>query len=182
MTNDMFTHLRAPGPHPSLGAHADTYGRVLGSWRGEVHSHMTPGAITSASLEVHFAWVLEGRAVQDVWITPARADRDAGRTGSLDWYGTTLRVFDPASESWRATWFNPVTGLVVHLEGRRQGDDIVQIGTRGGRPIRWTFSEIGARSLRWQGHILEADGFTWKLEVDVHLQRIGERQEGAHHV
>ena len=27
--------LVARGPHPSLGAHADTYGRLIGSWAGQ---------------------------------------------------------------------------------------------------------------------------------------------------
>ena len=161
--------LAASGPHPSLGRHADTYGRVIGSWAGELRNHMIdPPA--SGTIEVHFGWVLEGRAIQDVWITPARKDRNRVEP-TLDWYGTTLRVFDPKSESWRARWTDPVSQLVVDLEGRRVGDDIVQIGTRGGQPIRWTFSAIEERFFRWQGHILQPDGISWKLEVDMQLRR-----------
>jgi hypothetical protein len=131
---------------------------------------MAGGQIPASSLEIHFGWVLEGRAVQDVWITPARRDR--GPTGpALDWFGTTLRVFDPKSESWRVTWWDPISQLRIDLEGRRQGDDIVQLGTRMGRPIRWTFSDVRGDSFRWQGHILEPDGATWRLEVDIHARR-----------
>ena len=161
--------LLADGPHPSLGEHADTYGRVIGSWSGELHNHMLPGT-KPTSIEVHFGWALEGRAVQDVWITPARPDRAFGSEltgGPFDWFGTTLRVFDPAAQCWRARWWNPISQLYVELEGRRQGDDIVQIGTREGHPIRWTFSEIRPESLRWQAHILEPDGVSWRLEVDI---------------
>jgi len=165
--------LSMNGPHPSLGAHAETYGRVIGSWTGEIHNHMVAPP-TSASIEVHFGWVLDGRAVQDVWITPSRTDRAAGTAGSLRWFGTTLRVFDPKSESWRARWWDPESQLAIDLEGRRQGDDIVQIGTRGGRPIRWTFSKIRPDSLLWQGHILEVDGATWRLEVEIRLRRAGD--------
>ena len=167
--------LTAKGPHPSLGAHADTYGRLIGSWTGEVRNHMVDGPRPSASIEVHFMWALDGRAVQDMWITPSRADRASGATALLHWFGTTLRVFDPKSESWRALWWDPESSIRIELEGRRQGDDIVQIGTRGGRPIRWTFSRITRDALLWQGHILETDGATWRLEVEVLLRRAGAR-------
>jgi hypothetical protein len=171
MNNAFLETLAAKGPHPSLGAHADTYGRIIGSWIGEVRNHMVAGSVPSASIEAHFSWALDGRAIQDVWITPARRERGAGVKASLDWYGTTLRVFDPKSESWRATWTDPVSQLRIELDGRRQGDDIVQIGTRQGSPIRWTFSQIRAESFLWQGHILDVDGATWRLEVDINFQR-----------
>jgi hypothetical protein len=174
--------LVAEGPHPSLGDHARTYARLIGAWQGDIENHMLGRPVPAGSVEAHFAWVLQGRAVQDVWITPARPDRTAGanasanadgNAGALDWYGTTLRVFDPATESWRTTWTDPASGLRIELVGRRHGDDIVQIGTRGGRPIRWTFSDIRAESFRWQGHILGFDGQTWQLEVDIRFRRQG---------
>ena len=157
--------ILADGPHPSLGAHADTYGRLIGSWTGDIHNHMVAPARTGA-IEVHFSWALAGRAVQDVWITPAN-----GASCGLDWYGTTLRVFDPKSATWRAMWWDPVSQLRIDLEGQRIGDDIVQLGTRGGRPIRWSFSEIRPASFEWRAHILEPDGATWKLEVAMRFRR-----------
>ena len=86
-------------------------------------------------------------------------------------HGSTLRVFEPASAAWQTVWTDPVSGLRIELLGRRQGDDIVQIGTRGGRPIRWIFSQIRADSFVWQGHILNVDGKTWDLEVDIQFRR-----------
>jgi len=163
--------LAAPGPHPSLGAHAGTYARVMGSWTGTLHRYKDGKVAASASVEAHFGWALEGRAVQDVWITPARADRASSTGAGLDWYGSTLRVFDPVTNAWNTVWTDPVSALRIELVGRRQGDDIVQLGTRGGRPIRWTFSEITARSFTWRGHVLSFDGVTWELEVEMKFQR-----------
>ena len=54
---------------------------------------------------------------------------------------------------------------------RQQGDDIVQLGTRAGRLLRWTFSAIQADSFRWQGHALGDDGKTWLPEVDIQFRR-----------
>jgi hypothetical protein len=163
--------LLAKGPHSSLGKHADTYGRVIGSWTGELRNHLVEGPAQVASIEVHFSWALDGRAVLDAWIAPSRADRASGQTALMHWFGTTLRVFDPTTESWRALWWDPESQLRCELQGTRQGDDIVQIGRRGDRTIRWTFSRIVRDSLLWQGHVLERDGVTWRLEAEVLLRR-----------
>src|SRR5215831_16806767 len=133
---DLFVQsLAAKGPHPSLGAHADTYGRLIGSWAGEFQAYPLAGPVVATSAEVHFGWALDGRAVQDVWIAPSRKDRAAGVRAAHEMYGTTLRVFDPKRESWRVVWMDPASGRRNDLEGRRQGNDIVQIGTADGWPI-----------------------------------------------
>jgi len=171
MDHRLLESLVAAGPHPSLGAHSETYGRVIGSWTGELARYQDGRSAASASVEAHFAWVLEGRAVQDVWVTPARADRSSSAGAGFNWYGSTLRVFDPSTSAWNTTWTDPMSQLRIELVGRRQGDDIVQIGTRGGRPIRWTFSDIAASSFTWRGHILDFDGVTWALEVEMEFRR-----------
>jgi hypothetical protein len=163
--------LTASGPHPSLGTHADTYGRLIGSWAGEYQAYPIGGSAVSTSAEVHFAWALDGRAVQDVWITPSRKDRAAGVRAAVQMYGTTLRIFDAKSESWRVLWLDPASGNRCELEGRRQGDDIVQIGTREGWPIRWTLSSIRSTSFVWQGHVLNTDGVSWRLQAEFKLHR-----------
>jgi hypothetical protein len=163
--------LVSPGPHPSLGTHAETYGRLIGDWTGELRNHMIAGAPQTQSLEVHFAWVLDGRAVQDVWITPARRDRAAAKQDAMNWYGTTLRVFDPKRQLWHAVWTDPVSGYRIELEGNREGDNIVQLGTRESRPIRWMFSQIESRRFAWHGHVLNTDGVTWDLEVAIAAER-----------
>ncbi len=172
MTEHLFDSLVASGPHASLGAHAQTYGRLIGSWTGEIQAYPLDGPPTSSSAEVHFAWALDGRAVQDVWITPSRKDRAAGVRAQPEMYGTTLRVFDPKRESWRVVWLDPASGRRIELEGRRQGDDIVQIGNADGWPIKWTISQIRESSFVWQGHILNTDGETWRLQAQFHLHRL----------
>jgi hypothetical protein len=55
-------------------------------------------------------------------------------------YGTTVRVFHPEIEAWRAVWLNPVRGKRNDLLGRRIGDDIVQFCLDADRPEKWVFS------------------------------------------
>lgn len=164
--------LQASGPHASLGAHADTFGRLIGSWAGEFRD-IDNGVESTGEMEVHLAWVLDGRAVQDVWIVPSRAARSAGATAP-GIYGSTMRIFDPAAEAWRMFWFNPSQPYVrAELIGRREGDDIVQIGSYGDTPIKWVFSDIAPRSFVWRGYWLASDGVTWTMNTEFRVRRTG---------
>jgi hypothetical protein len=165
--------LFAPGRSPEIPESSDVYGWLIGSWEIEV-LHYKAVDVSSLSLtgEVHFAWVLEGRAVQDVWITPRRSDRTSQTAKINNMYGTTLRVWDPAIQAWRITWINPVVGHREEQVGRRVGNDIVQIGARAdGTPTRWRFTEITPVSFHWIGESLNADGQTWKLEGEFRAKR-----------
>ncbi|MEI6002913.1 hypothetical protein H3V53_39270 [Paraburkholderia bengalensis] len=164
--------LGAPGRAAGIDAADDLYGWLIGSWdmdvlhyRGDVREQHLTG-------EIHFGRVLEGRAVQDVWIMPRRADRTTPRERGLDMYGTTLRVWDASIEAWRVTYLNPANGQRDELIGRKIGRDIVQIGMHAnGTPIRWNFTEITADSFRWTGVALAADGVTWNLEGEFVARR-----------
>lgn len=170
---DIFrTALIAPGPHPGLGRHADTYGRLIGSWAGMYEDRSEDGETARGRMEVHFAWVLEGRAVQDVWIAPPLEERRGGATaGSRNTYGSTLRVFDASIEAWRVIWLNPVTGVRNDLVGRRIGDDVVQAGWYRDRPVKWAFTRITRESFVWRGFELADDGVTWQLSTEFNLTR-----------
>ena len=163
--------LHAAGPHPSLGQHADTFGRIIGSWEGEYRDEDPGEPPETGLMEVHFGWVLQGRAVQDTWISPPRKVGLGGSTLKRQTYGTTVRVFHPELAAWRAVWLNPVKGERIDLLGRRIGNDIVQFCLDADRPEKWVFSEITDRSFRWRAFLLGDDGVTWRVDTEFHLRR-----------
>lgn len=163
----------AGGRSPEIPEAMDVYGWLIGSWELDVRTYWADVSARGLKGEVHFAWVLEGRAVQDVWIMPRRGERTAEPDRACNMYGTTLRVWDPDLQAWRVSWFNPVTGARCDLIGRWSGKDIVQIGVLpNGSPTRWLFTEITPDSFRWTGENLQADGVTWKLEGDFRARRM----------
>jgi hypothetical protein len=118
--------------------------------------------------------VLEGRAIQDVWIMPRRSERAGPPDKKMNMYGSTLRVWDSTIQGWRITWRNPAGDHHEEQIGRRQGRDVVQIGVRpDGTPTRWTFREITAGSFHWLGEALDPDGKTWNLEGEFRATRLG---------
>ena len=175
ITHESFLEVLSPsGRSHEIPEAADAYGWLIGSWELDVcHYKAVDVAARRIKGEAHFGWVLEGRAVQDVWIMPRRSERTTDLDKSNNMYGTTLRVWDPAIQAWHITWINPVTGHREEQIGRRCGKDIVQVGARpDGTPTRWMFTEITPDSFHWTGESLLPDGKTWKLEGEFRAKRM----------
>src|ERR1700751_3741107 len=68
------------------------YGWLIGRWTMDATLYLDDGGTYRGTGEIYFGWVLEGRAIQDVWILPGA------------FHGTTLRVYDPAIDAWHILW------------------------------------------------------------------------------
>lgn len=166
--------LHADGPDPERADALALYGRFVGSWDAEITAHGNDGISHHSDGEIHFGWVLQGRAVQDVWMIPRLAKRQSAPVFPIagNWYGTTLRVYDPTIEAWRITWIDPARNVFRQQIGRAQGADIVQEGTtETGALTRWSFTGITANSFHWLGETRPADSPAWRLLVEVRAQR-----------
>lgn len=170
---DFVTLLSAPARAPEIPESEDVYGWLVGSWDLDViHYKAVDLREEKIKGEAHFGWVLEGRAIQDVWIMPPSSSRNSNADRANNMYGTTLRIWDPGLRAWRIRWVNPVNGYEERQTGRRVGDEIVQIGARpDGIPTRWRFTEITPDSFHWMGEAMESDGQTWKLEGEFRARR-----------
>lgn len=160
--------LHADGHAPDRAEAMKLYGQFIGSWEGKFVRENADGVHEELPAEVHFGWVLEGRAVQDVWIVPARTAANA----SASMHGTTLRVYDPKNDLWHITWIDPVRLVYNRMIGRKIGDDIVQEyrGDDGAR-VQWTFTEIRPDAFHWTARRSENDGKTWKVLAEFFLRR-----------
>ena len=163
--------LAASDRSPEIPESEDVYGWLVGDWELVV-CHYLGLDVKSRVVrgEVHAGWVLQGRAVQDVWLYPS--DPAAAGLDTMITYGTTLRVWDPAIKAWRITWINPARNHREEQIGRRMDKDIVQIGFRSnGQSTRWRFTEITPDSFHWLGDALQPDGQTWQLEAECRATR-----------
>jgi hypothetical protein len=166
--------LHAEGPDPARAEALKLYGRFVGSWDAEITAHGTDCVSHQATGEIHFGWVLQGRAIQDIWMIPRLAERTTAPAFPIagHWYGTTLRIYDPTIEAWRIYWIDPATNSFRQQIGRAQGADIVQEGTtESGAHTRWSFTKITPDSFHWLGEGKPATGAVWRLLTEVRAQR-----------
>jgi hypothetical protein len=176
MTSSFIELLHADGPAPDRAEGLGLYAFLIGRWSTNVRAYDPEGVTYENPGEIHAGWVLEGRAIQDVWILPARAQRRTPLqqlpvTGS--WFGTTLRVYDPMLDAWRILWTDPATLFITHQIGRAHGADIVQEGKApsGEATLRWRFTEIKPDSFHWIADISADGGASWRKQVDVFARR-----------
>lgn len=152
--------LLSPGPAADRADKMALYGRFIGDWEFDALVHKDDGNEHRGRGEIHFAWALDGRAIQDVWILPGL------------FYGTTLRVYDPGLDAWHILWNDPLKQYYTRQLGRAQGDRIVQVGDLGdGVHLRWSFSDITPDSFRWRGERSMDAGATWQLQADFRARR-----------
>ena len=161
----MIDALRADGP---AGPYADKlvlFGRFVGSWELEWRG----SGSARARGELHFGWVLGGRAVQDVWIVPGRGQPGEGR------HGSTIRFFDPTIDAWRSTWIEPINARVRRFIGRSVGPDIVLLSDEEDPQLRWSFTEITPDSFTWRGETSLDGGGSWTFDEEMLARRVGGR-------
>jgi hypothetical protein len=152
--------LHSEGPAEDRTSHLQLYGWLIGDWVMDATVHMDDGTTFKGSGEIHFGWVLQGRAIQDVWILPGV------------FHGTTLRIYDPGLGAWHILWNDPLHQFYARQLGRAQGNDIVQIGKNdAGVMLRWSFTEITPDSFRWLGERSLDDGKSWQLQADFRARR-----------
>jgi hypothetical protein len=169
--SDFAKFLHADGPNREHARALQLYGRFVGDWDAEITAHAADGTRHTAPGEIHFGWVLEGRAVQDVWMIPRAAGSPPFPIAG-NWYGTTLRVYDPVIDGWRICWFDPGRSVFRQQIGRARGADIVQEGaTEAGELTRWSFTDITETSFHWIGETKAPAAKDWRRVVDVEARR-----------
>lgn len=163
--------LGANGPAADRGDKMMLFGQLVGDWEFDYVGYKPDGSKINTKGEWHFGWVLEGRAVQDVWILYGVADRAKGGTPSNLEYGTTVRFYDPKIDAWQVVWNGPMNGNQRTFVARKIGDEIVMEGKSDSSMLRWIFSEIKPQSFRWRDLGSEDEGKTWRLQEEMFVRR-----------
>jgi hypothetical protein len=166
--------LHADGPDSERRQKLELFAWFVGDWEMDVTTILDDGSTSVGDGEIHVGWVLQGRAIQDVWMIPRLKERRPGieqLAGAGNWYGTTLRIYAPKLDAWRILWNDPATDFFSEQTARARGRDIVQEGPdpRGGT-MRWTFSEIEPASFHWTAE-RSVDNRSWRKEVDIRARR-----------
>ena len=112
------------------------YGQFVGEWDFEWVDHQGTADERHIQGEWIFAWVLEGTAVQDVFICPSRKARIKDYQPDAA-YATTVRMYNPDTGTWDILYTE--LGGATQLEGKRDGNRIVQ-------------TEVNEKNIQWVAH------------------------------
>jgi hypothetical protein len=166
---DMVTALKALGPHPSLGDQARGFGRLVGTWDVEYTDFSKDGTVSHRSGELMIGWILDGRAIQDLWIV-----YPSGTRKEREVYAD-LRYFDPKSGTWPAIFIDPEHASFARFTGGVEVDNRIMLETRDfdGNETRWSANDIRPGSFVWREEESSDGGKTWRLQAEHHMKRRG---------
>src|ERR1044071_378969 len=119
--------LAANGPNADHADKLMLFGQFVGDWEVDFTVHGPDGGKETVKAEWHFGWVLDGRAIQDVFIVPRRTDLANSNWARQD-YGTCLRFYDPSLDCWRVVWVSPRYGEITTFHAQKIDDEIVLEG------------------------------------------------------
>ena len=162
------TGLGAGGPFPGLEEKLSLFGQFVGDWEIlENRFFQDDGSEIVQHGELHWGWILDGRAVQDVWMY---YDEDTKRMVPA---GTTVRFYDPKIDAWHSIWITPLGNDFVAFTARKMKDEIMLEGKEpDGVLLRWIFSDIKQDSFRWRGEESKDSGKNWKLTESMIIHKM----------
>ena len=144
------------------------FGQFVGEWDFDWYDRKNDYAGRHVKGEWIFSWVLNGSAIQDVFICPSRAERSINCQSDSE-YGTTIRIFNPTSGAWDI--FYGCTNEATRLEARKEKNEIV-LTEIGEKKMKWIFSEISENSFHWR-HIRTDDDQNWYIRSELIATRRG---------
>jgi hypothetical protein len=163
----MIEGLGADSPDPELKEKLMLFGQFIGDWEIiEARYPQPDGTEIRRRGEIHFGWILDGKAIQDVWMVYRE---DLHRAVPA---GTTIRFYDHEIDAWHSTWISPDQGIVQTFIARKVNDEIILEGkTKEDYPEHWIFSQITPTSFRWRSVQSPDNGKTWQLTEEMKVRK-----------
>ncbi len=162
----------ASGPHPDYRDKLMLFGQFEGIWDVAITFYDNAGNLIFDGQGVwEFAWVMDGRVLQDVLTFPDLHDSSVTAPGKRN-IGTSLRHYDPKTDSWRVVWIGASSGNLCFLTARQEGANLlIERNDPGMSLLRWQFTDITETQFRWTGHFSTDGGKTWLLEQEMHATK-----------
>lgn len=171
---DTLSAYPATGPHPDYREKLMLFGQFEGVWDVDLKFFDEAGnTVFHGPGEWAFAWVLDGRVMQDVLTFSDLRDPSATAPGKRN-IGTSLRHYDPKTDKWRVVWIGASSGNLCFLEARsdQAGNELlIERKEEGLSLLRWKFSEISGSAFHWTGRYSNDGGDSWILEQEMHAKR-----------
>lgn len=165
MSNQFADLLLAPGAHPELADDLALFGRFVGEWEMEVRFFDPTGETIFEGPGVWtFAWILDGRAIQDVLIYDL-PDQFPAPPGSRR-IGSSLRSYRPPDRTWQVTWIGATAGIYLSLKAQPTDYGISITGAdTDGSPLHWAFTDVSDNSFEWIGRTLSGSDEWWTQQT-----------------
>jgi len=169
--SEFFSALLAQTCNDEIKEANNLFGQFVGEWEFDWYGYEENMEAQHEKGEWIFSWILEGRAIQDVWIIPSRNRRNSNELPKGEW-GTTIRFYNSTLDVWNVVWIGPVKGRFNTFTARTVEDEIVLEETNNPAfKMKWIFSDISSDTFNWRSIVSKDDGKTWVLVQKMIVRR-----------
>ena len=144
--NEFINALCSNTVNERISEEYDFFGSLIGEWDIVWNDHLEDAEPRRVKGEWIFSRVLDGTAVQDIFIVPSRSERLRDKQLDAE-YGTTLRIYNPQTMAWDV--FYGCMGEAIRLTARKVGKEII-LTENTTRKMRYVFSDIKSSSFLWR--------------------------------
>jgi len=152
-------------PNNELQENLKLFGQFIGEWdfegvygKGSPDEWRVPG-------EWLFSWILDGTAIQDIFICPSRKEREINPHPDGE-YGTTVRFYNPNKGVWDICYGG--YGFMHILEAKQVGKQIIVENKDVTDGLnQWVFSDITPTSFHWQNRTSNDKGNSWLVNFEL---------------
>jgi hypothetical protein len=160
--------LETSDPDPDLKEKLMLFGQFVGNWKFDCTWLLPNNIKVEGEGEVSFGWILQGTAIQDVWIAKANNFSVKSPQNPPRIFGTTLRLYDQKINAWQCIYFAPKSDAVLSFIAQKKGKEIVlESKTLLENPEKWIYSEITPSSFQWRSEHTQNNGKTWSVKQKV---------------
>lgn len=164
--NDFINALCSNARNERIPEEHDFFGCLIGEWNIMWNDHLEDAEPRKVKGEWIFSRVLDGTAVQDLFIVPSRKERLIDKQLDAE-YGTTLRIFNPKTMAWDI--FYGCMGEAIRLTARKVGEEII-LTENTTEKMRYVFSDIATSSFLWRKERINENG-EWQTVAKVTAER-----------
>lgn len=156
--------------HSSIPVDKDTFGKFIGKWNLDLIIINPDGSNIKYKGEWHFHRILQGRAIQDIWIIPGLT---SNKVNEFHEFGTTVRTFNPKTNKWKAVWIGPIQNQLFVFDIEDNNEQIIL--TEMNNPnleMKWSFFDISKNSFKWKSEVKINEHNNWFTNYHMKLTRI----------
>ncbi len=149
---------------PAIPTEDDWYAPLIGDWRfdySEPDGRKLEG-------EWFFRRVLEGTAIEDIFICPSRDTKELNPQPDGE-YGVAVRMYNQTRRCYDMTYI--CTKYTKRLEVRKEQGKII-CTVQDDPAEKWVFVNVTDTTFHWQNIRVLEDG-TWRVNCEVFASRIG---------
>jgi len=167
--SDFINALISESPKSELKEKLNLFGQFIGEWDFDWYSRKGTPEELHVPGEWIFSWILEGAAIQDVFICPSRKEKIHNPQPNGE-YGTTVRFYNPAKDTWNICYGG--YGFMDTLEAKQVERQIIVTNTDNSEGLnQWVFSDITPTSFHWQNRVTKDNGNTWYIYCELFARK-----------